>query len=170
MDKSNPEVNKERLAEQYDQFVAQSHEFFKAGRDMSKDALIVAMDKAREQMTVMGELSAEQAATFKDYMKRDLEQTADDMSRLGEAAKEHLNPTRLGAGALSTVASLLQLSADSLRQWSKKAEQELIYKEGEVASAGTFTCTTCKHQMHWTKSGTIPLCPNCRGITFRKGY
>lgn len=170
MDKSNPDVSKERLAEQYDQFVAKSHEFFKAGRDVSKDALIVAIDKSREQMTLLGELSAEQAASFRDYMKRDLEQTAEDMNRLGETAKERLNPSRVGAGALTTLASLLQSSADLLRQWSQKAEQELIYKEGEVTSAGTLTCTTCKHQMHWTKSGSIPPCPNCRGVTFKKSY
>lgn len=37
------------------------------------------MHRAREQLAAAGEFTAEQGEVFKKYLKRDLEQTADDM-------------------------------------------------------------------------------------------
>ncbi|MBI1988663.1 MAG: hypothetical protein HYS65_02830, partial [Betaproteobacteria bacterium] len=51
MDKPNPEQLKERLTEQYDKFAAKSRELFEASRDKSQEALNVAIEKTREQMT-----------------------------------------------------------------------------------------------------------------------
>lgn len=170
MDKLNPEQIKERLAEKYDKFAAKSHELFEASRDKSQEALNVAMEKTREQMTALGELSAEQAKLFQDYMKRDLDQTAEEMKRLGEGAKESLHPSRVGAGALSSLAALLQLGGNALWQMSKKADQALIYNAGEITSAGTLTCTSCMHQMHLSKTGDIPPCPKCLKTAFKKSY
>ncbi|MDP2239814.1 MAG: hypothetical protein Q8K18_06580 [Burkholderiales bacterium] len=170
MDKPNPEQIKERLAEQYDKFAAKSHELFEASRDKSQEALNVAIEKTREQMTALGELSAEQAKLFQDYMKRDLEQTADEMKRLGEQAKERLRPSRVGAGALSSLAALLQLGGNALWQMSKKTDQALIYNAGEITSAGTLTCTNCGHQIHFRSTGNIPPCAKCQKTTFRKSY
>lgn len=170
MDKPNPEQLKERLAEQYDKFAAKSHELFEASREKSREALNVAIEKTREQMTALGELSAEQGKLFQEYMKRDLEQTAEEMRQLGEQAKERLHPSRLGAGALSSLAALLQLGGDALWKMSKQADQALIYKTGELTSAGTLTCMNCLHQMHFSETRHIPPCPTCRKTTFKKSY
>lgn len=170
MDKPNPEQLRERLAEQYDKFAAKSHELFEASRDKSQEALNVAIEKTREQMTALGELSTEQAKLFSNYMKRDLDQTAEEMKRLGEQAKERLHPSRVGAGALSSLASLLQLGGNALWQMSKKADQALLYNAGEITSAGTLTCMNCMHQLHFGKTGSIPPCAKCQNTTFKKSY
>jgi isocitrate dehydrogenase len=170
MDKPDTEQLKQRLAEQYDKFTAKSHELFEASRDKSQEALNVAIDKTREQMTALGELSAEQAKLFQEYMKRDLAQTAEEMKRLGEQAKERLHPSRVGAGALSSLAALLQLGGNALWQMSKKADQALVYNAGEITSAGTLTCTQCMHQIHFNKTGNIPPCAKCQHTTFKKSY
>lgn len=169
-DKPNPEQLKERLAQQYDKFAAKSHELFEASRDKSQEALNGAIEKAREQMTAVGELTAEQAKSFGNYMKRDLEQTAEEMTRLGEKAKETLHPSRVGAGALSSLAALLQLGGDALLRMSKKTDQALIYNAGEMTSAGTLTCVNCMHQQHFSKTGSIPPCPKCLNTAFKKSY
>mgnify|MGYP002629707103 CR=1 FL=1 len=170
MNKPDPDRVKERLSEQYDKFAAKFYELFEASLDKSQDALNIALEKAREQMTTVGALSAEQAKKFEAYMKRDLDQTAEKMSRLGEAAKEHLHPSRVGAGALSSLVSLLQLGGDALWRMSKKADQALIYKTGEMTSAGTLTCMNCMHELHLKKTGHIPPCAKCQKTTFKKSY
>ena len=170
MDKPNPEQLKERLTEQYDKFAAKSRELFEASRDKSQEALNVAIEKTREQMTALGELSSEQGKLFQEYMKRDLEQTAEEMRQLGEHAKERLHPSRVGAGALSSLAALLQLGGDALWKMSKKADQALTYSTGEITSAGTLTCMSCMHKMHFSKTGHIPPCPKCLKTTFKKSY
>jgi len=168
MDPVKPDQDKEKLAEQYDKFVKMAHEFYTAGRDMSQEALSVAVSKTRAQMTALGELSADQASSFANYMKRDLEQTAEDVTRMGENAKEHLSPRRIGAGALSSLASLLQTGADSLRNLAGTPASPRTYNTGEVTSAGTLTCTACRHQEQFSKTGVVPTCSNCRGTVFEK--
>lgn len=67
-----------------------------------------AMDAARQQFSTAGEFSAEQGELFKQYMRRDLAQTEQDMRALSQESKERLHPARLGAGALSSLARLVQ--------------------------------------------------------------
>jgi len=161
---------KDRLTAQYDRFAARFHELFEASREKGREALDISMEKAREQMTALGELSAEQAKLFSEYLKRDMQQAAEKMRRLGEEAKERLHPSRVGAGALASLASLLQLGGKTLLELSLKTRQALTYKAGEITTAGTLTCIMCRNTMQFTKTSQIPPCPHCQGITFRKGY
>jgi len=170
MNKPDTEQLKEILAEQYDKFAAKSHELFEASREKSQEALNVAIEKTRDQMIALGELSAEQGKVFQEYMKRDLEHTAEEMRRLGEQAKERLHPARVGAGALSSMAALLQIGGDVLWKLSQKADAALIYNAGEITSAGTLTCMNCAHQLYFNKTGKIPVCPQCQKTTFKKSY
>nr|WP_059419827.1 hypothetical protein [Sulfuricella sp. T08] len=84
----------------------------------------------------MPEFSAEQGEAFKKFMRRDLEQTAQDMKVLGQEAKEHLHPARLGAGALSSIARLLEATGLALQFLSRKAEDALHYNTGDITAAG----------------------------------
>jgi Zinc-ribbon containing domain len=59
----------------YDRFSERVRELFEAGQEKSKEALETAMDMAREQFSTAGEFSAEQGEVFKQFMRRDLEQT-----------------------------------------------------------------------------------------------
>lgn len=164
------EQKKPRLTEQYDKFAARFQELFEASREKGREAMELSLEKAREQMTALGELSVEQAKLFSEYMKRDMQLTAEEMGRLGEEAKERLHPSRVGAGALASLASLLQLGGKTLLELSLKTKQVLTYKTGEITSAGTLTCMRCRNTMQFTKTSQIPPCPHCQGTTFRKGY
>lgn len=169
---NNPHTDeiKEKFSELYDKFAAKSRELYEAGVDKGHDAMQIALEKSREHMTALGELTAEQGRLFEAYMKRDLEQTVGEMNRLGEKAKEHLHPSRVGAGALSSVASMLQYGGDALWRLSKAADQALIYKTGEITSAGTLTCLNCLYEIHMKATDHISPCPKCRQTTFKKSY
>ncbi|MEO8443029.1 MAG: hypothetical protein ABI547_11115 [Betaproteobacteria bacterium] len=161
---------RERLAAQYDKFAARFHELYDASREKGQQTLDVALDKTREQMAALGEMSAEQAQAFKEYLKRDLDQTAAEMRRLGEEGKARFHPSRVGAGALASLARLLQQGGEALLALSEKADWALIYKSGEVTGAGTLTCLKCGHTLPFAQTAYIPPCPQCNGTTFKKGY
>lgn len=164
------EQEKAKLAQQYDKLASKFKELYLAGKERGRESMAVALEKAHEQMTAVGEFSAEHGAELKKYMARDLDQTIADAQHLGEEAKERLHPSRLGAGALSSLASVLELTSNALHALSEKTREKLVYRTGEVTSAGTLTCQACGQTVHLKETGHIPPCPKCSGTLFHKGY
>ncbi|TRZ94680.1 MAG: hypothetical protein D4R84_08135 [Rhodocyclaceae bacterium] len=154
----------------YDRFVERTRELFDASQEKSKEAMEKAIEAAREQFATAGEFSAEQGEAFRNYMRRDLVQTENDMRALGVEATERLNPARMGAGALSSMARLLEATGSALQNLSRKAEDALHFNTGEITAAGTLTCTKCGQKVQLKRSAHIPPCPSCHGTEFRKGY
>lgn len=154
----------------YDRFSDRVRELYEAGQEKGKEALDKSMEVAREQFSAAGEFSAEQGEAFKQYLRRDLEQTEQEMRTLGKDAKERLHPARLGAGALSSMARLLDAAGSALQSLSRKAEDALHFKTGEITSAGTLTCTQCGQTVQLKQTAHIPPCPQCHATEFRKGY
>lgn len=154
----------------YDRFAERSSEIFESGKEKGRDAWERAMELARQQLTAAGEFTAAQGEVFKHYLQRDLEQTATDMRQLGEDAKDALQPTRLGAGALSSLAKLMHATGSLMTAWSARAEAALEYKTGEITSAGTLTCVSCGQNIHLHKTSIVPPCATCHATRFRKGY
>jgi isocitrate dehydrogenase len=103
-------------------------------------------------------------------LARDLEQTIADAQHLGDDAKNHFNPSRIGAGALASISSMLELTSNALRSLSDKTKKKLTFTTGEVTSAGTLTCQKCEQKVHLKKTSHIPPCPKCHGALFQKGY
>lgn len=154
----------------YDRFTARASELYTAGQEKSREAMEKAMDAARQQLAAASEMSAEQGALFKEYMKRDLEQTEQDMRTAGKEAKDYLHPARLGAGALSSLARMLDATSSALQSLSRKAEEALQFHTGDVTTAGTLTCVKCSQTVQLKRTTRIPPCPSCSGTLFRKGY
>ena len=168
MDMKNQDY--EKLAQQYDKLAGKFHEIYMAGKERGREAMSIAMDKAHKQLSTLGEFSAEQGEILKQYLARDLDQTIVDARKLGEEAKERLHPARLGAGALSSLATVLELTSHALHSLSIKTQETLTYKTGEMTSAGTLTCQTCGQTVHLKKTGHVPPCSKCNGTLFSKGY
>jgi len=166
----NNEQDKAKLAQQYDKLASKFNELYLSGKERGREAMSTALEKAQEQMTALGEFSAEQGVVLKRYLARDLEQTIADAERLGEEAKERLNPARLGAGALSSIATALELTGNALRSLGDKTKETLTYSTGEMTSAGTLTCQACGQTVQIKQSGHVPPCPKCNGTSFSKGY
>lgn len=166
----NNDQDKNRLAEQYDKLAHQFNELYLAGKGRGRESMSVALDKAHEQLTALGEFSAEQGEELKKYLSRDLDQTISDAQKLGEEAKEHLHPARLGAGALSSLATVLELTSNALHTLGDKTKEQFVYKTGEVTSAGTLTCQACGQKVHLKHTGHVPPCSKCSGTLFNKGY
>lgn len=167
---TNHEQDKSELERQYDMLASKFHELYMAGKERGREAMDAALENARQQLTALGEFSAEQGEVFKQYLARDLDQTIADARQLGEEAKERLNPSRLGAGALASLATVLESTGNLLHSLSVKTKEQLSYKTGEITSAGTLTCRACGQKVHLKESGHVPPCPKCNGTLFDKGY
>ena len=166
----NSDQQKGGTERQYDKLASKFNELYMEGKERGREAMDVALDSAREQLTALGEFSAEQGESLKQYLARDLDQTIVDAQHLGEEAKERLNPSRLGAGALSSLATALEVTSNALHNLSVKTKEQLTYKTGEMTSAGTLTCEACGQKVHLKETGHIPPCPKCDGTLFHKGY
>ncbi|MBU2591158.1 MAG: hypothetical protein ABIJ24_00925 [Nitrospinota bacterium] len=166
----NKGEDKGKLEQKYDLLAKKFNELYQAGKERGGEAMSVAMEKARKQLTSLGELSEEQGEVFKKYLARDLDQTMVDAQRLGKEAKEKLNPARLGAGALSSLATILEFTGSALTTLSDKTKKSLVYKTGEITTAGTLTCQDCGNKIHLKETGHVPPCHKCKGTLFDKGY
>lgn len=166
----NNDQDKGKMAEQYDKLASKFNELYLAGKERGRESMSAALDKAREQLTTLGEFSAEQGEELKQYLARDLDQTISNAQQLGEEAKERLHPARLGAGALASLSTVLELTGNALRSLSSKTKEALTYRTGEMTSAGTLTCQACEQKVQLKKTGHVPPCPKCHGILFNKGY
>ena len=162
--------DQDKLAQKYDKLASKFNELYLAGKERGGEAMNVALEKSREQLTTLGEFSAEQGQVLKKYLARDLDITISYAQKVGEEAKERLHPARLGAGALSSLATALELTSNALHKLSIKAQESLTYKTGEMTSAGTLTCAECGQTIHLKKTGHVPPCSKCQGTMFSKGY
>ncbi|MFT6268788.1 MAG: isocitrate dehydrogenase [Alphaproteobacteria bacterium] len=162
--------DKAKRARQYDLLANKFNELYLAGKERGRESMSVALEKAHEHLTEVKEFSEEQGEELKQYLSRDLDQTIAHAQHLGEEAKERFNPSRLGAGALSSLATVLEFTGNTFRSLSDKTKQTITYKTGEMTSAGTLTCQACSQKVHLKHTGHVPPCPKCSGILFTKGY
>jgi isocitrate dehydrogenase len=154
----------------YDRYAQRASELFHAGQDKSREAMEKAMDAARQQLSAASEFSAEQGVIFKEYMRRDLAQTERDMRAVSQGTKEHLHPARLGAGAVSSLARMLETAGSAMQSWSRQAEDTLHFGTGDITTAGTLTCVACGQTLQLKRTSRVPPCPLCSETQFRKGY
>ena len=82
--------DKPALAQQYEKLASKFNELYLAGKERSREAMALALEKANEKMTAMGAFSVERGEKLKHYLTRDLDQTLADAQHRGEGAKSGL--------------------------------------------------------------------------------
>lgn len=162
--------DKNKLEDEYDKLASKFTELYLSGRERGRTAMLEALDKAQEQLLKLEVISAEYGEELKTFLARDLDQVISDAQRLGGEAREKFNPSRLGLGALASLANALELTGNALHNLSDRTRKAVVYKTGEVTSAGTLTCQSCGAQMHLKNTGHIPPCPKCSHTQFSKSY
>lgn len=156
-----------KAEDQYDELAERFKELFEAGAEKSGEFAQSAMEKARQQLTAAGAFSEEQGKELKKFLERDFAQM---VNTVADEAKVKLNPSRVGAGAMSSLSSLLRLAGGALSSIAEKTQKTLSCRSGEITSAGTLVCDACGHELHFKKTGRIPPCPKCHATEFCKRY
>ncbi len=167
---SEKEKAEKEWLRQYDVLAARFNKIFQEAKEHGREAMDAALDKAKSELVTAREFSAERGEQLRRYLARDLDQTVEAARHLGEAAKQKLDPGRLEAGALASLASVLERAGKAMLDLGHKAKASLTCKTGEITSAGTLTCQGCGEQLHFAKTGRIPPCPKCKDTVFTKSY
>ena len=163
-------LEKTKLAPQYDLLAHKFNEIYLAGKERGRESMTAALEKANRQLTKAKAYSEEHGEELKQYLARDLDQTISYAQKLGNKTKDQFNPSRLGAGALHSLATALDFTGEKLHSLSDKTKQTITFKTGEITSAGTLSCQKCEQKMHLAHTGHVPPCPKCNGILFTKSY
>lgn len=162
--------SKAEVVRKYDAFAQKFNEIYLAGTTRGRVAMSTALDQASEQLTAAGEFTTAQGDELKHFLSRDLDQTVADMRHMSEEAKIKLNPSRLAAGALSSITRVLEASSEALSKLSEKSREQLTYSTGEMTSSGTLTCSACEQTLYLKATGHVPPCPKCASTAFTKSY
>ncbi|MFK5926261.1 MAG: hypothetical protein QM483_06500 [Desulfuromusa sp.] len=166
MAENNRQKNEQEEVGLYEKIISRTEELLGSGRKNLDEAL----KRAGEDLSSAGNFTREQAEKVSTFIKRDIQHTVETAGKGKETVKEAVDPKRIAAGAQSIFSKILSNTAETLSDWSKKTEQQLEYKTGEVTSPGTLTCKKCGEEIHMKKTGKIPPCPKCHHTLYRKSY
>jgi len=130
------------------------------------------VDKARDMAVELGEMSAEEAEKLSAYLKRDLADSGEYLSRNGGELKDWLG---FEAGLVKQeLYDLMFQAADqstlALLEFREQASSNPVYSTGEVTGPGTLVCDACGEQLRFHKAGRIPPCPKCHTTVFHRPH
>ncbi|HKJ82850.1 MAG TPA: hypothetical protein VJ961_02380 [Mariprofundaceae bacterium] len=89
-------TDKGRLTEQYDKLAHRFNGLYLEGSSRGRESMSEALEKARKQLTALGEFSTERGEELKQYLARDLDRTIAEARHLGDEAWGRFHPSRLG--------------------------------------------------------------------------
>ncbi len=160
----------DKLVNAYEQMLKQTHETIEKAQQESVPKFREMLEKARDNMVELGELTREEADKVSDYIKRDIEDAANYIAETGQDIRDWW---RFDLQLVEKrMMDMFKLVADQtslqLAQWAETARQMSLYQAGEVTGPGTLTCDRCGAETHFVKAGRIPICADCGGTVFRR--
>ena len=160
----------DKLVHAYEQMLKQTHEAIETAQKESVPKFREMLDKARDNMVTLGELTREEAEKVSDFIKRDIEDAAEYIAETGQDIRdwwrfdlELIEKRMMDAFKLVADQTSLQLA-----QWAETARQMSLYQAGEITGPGTLVCDKCGAETHFVKAGRIPPCADCGGTSFRR--
>ncbi|SMF51928.1 Zinc-ribbon containing domain-containing protein [Alteromonadaceae bacterium Bs31] len=157
-----------KLAQTYEDMAAKARELFAASSEKTLASLEKAIESAREHFVKIGEVTQQESAHLKSYLRRDLEQAAKQFHSLSDQAKTKFTSENLQAGFMDFTAQLAHNASDMFSRLAEWAETGSSYHTGQVTAPGTLKCRKCEKTMNFKKTGNIPPCPGCRSTDFIK--
>ena len=158
------------LARAYEKMFESAAEGFHNAEKKSGELLHELLDKAKDEVVELEEVSREDAEKLTTYVKRDLSEAASHMSVTGQELKDWLG---FETALLETefVDQLLKLADPTeveLFQLKLDTEPTPPYHTGEITSPGTLLCDQCGEKLHFYRAGKIPPCPKCHASNFHR--
>lgn len=140
-----------------------------ARETLSADNIRAALAQAVEQLRTAGEHTADTIDRVAATVEKDMVGAAQYVGSRAEAFSEraadlfHVWKDRGG----EFLGSATQALGDWLKA-RKEGAQPVIYRTGEMASAGMLECTACGERMVLDTSAHVPRCPRCHALEFRR--
>lgn len=128
------------------------------------------LDNAREKAVELGELTREEADKVSSYLERDMHDAATYMTETGQQLRDwwQFDVKLMEQRLMDMFIGVADQTSVQLREMTENLRRAQLYHTGEVTGPGTLVCTGCGKEMHYTKPGRIPPCPNCHATEFRR--
>lgn len=159
----------DRLVAAYERMLQRTRERIEEAEDATP-GLRDWIEKARDHMVELGELTREEANRIAEYIERDIEDAAHYIVETGEDLKTwwrfdlQLIEDRL-RDAFTSVADQTSLQ---LRAWAERARAERRYRSGEITGPGTLICANCGARSQFQRATRISDCAECGSNEFRR--
>ncbi|MGD8207446.1 MAG: zinc ribbon-containing protein [Thiohalocapsa sp.] len=153
----------------YDEMLQRTREGIRQARETTP-RLRQMLERARDNMVELGELTREEAHKVAEYIERDIEDAAHYLVETGEDLREwwRFDMQLMEQRMLEAFTSVADVTSLELSQWAERARRATLYQAGQVTGPGTLVCDRCGAETHFTRTGRIPPCAECGGLEFRR--
>ena len=139
-----------------------------------------ALNQAKQQVTAIGEVTAEEAHEISEYIKRDINDAAEFMMDVSAEFYEWLmlDIEIIERKVMEMFLSVAEHTRIELEQFrpknagaeQKKPEQVPVYRSGEITGPGSLICECCGKAKLFLSSGQITACDACGHHRFIRRY
>jgi polyhydroxyalkanoate synthesis regulator phasin len=160
----------DRMVAAYDRMLKHTHDAIGEAQRETVPRVREILEKARDQMVELGELTREEAAKVADYVERDVKDAAAYIAETGAGLRAwwRFDLRLMEERMLEAFTSVADQTSLQLREWAEQARRAPAYRTGEVTGPGTLVCEACGEALDFVKAGRIPPCPKCGGTAFRR--
>lgn len=160
----------DKLVHAYEQMLKQTHETIETAQKESVPRFREMLEKARDNMVELGELTREEADKVSQFIKRDIEDAASYIADTGQELRDwwRFDLQLMEQRMMDMFTRVADQTSLQLAQWAETARQMSLYQAGEITGPGTLVCDKCGAETHFVKAGRIPACADCGGTRFRR--
>ncbi|MEA3275294.1 MAG: zinc ribbon-containing protein [Pseudomonadota bacterium] len=160
----------DKLVDAYEHMLKRTHEMIEHAEKETVPAVREMLEKARDNMVELGELTREEANKVAEYVERDIKDAAGYIAETGEDLKKwwRFDLALIEQRMLDAFSRVADQTSLQLRNWADQAREASFYNTGEVTAPGTLVCTACGAEMQMHKTGRIPPCPKCHATSFKR--
>lgn len=160
----------DKMVAAYEEMLKRTNETIETTQKESLPRFRELLEKARDNMVELGELTREEAHKVADYLRRDVEDAASYIAETGQDIREwwRFDLELIEQRMVDMFARAADQTSLQLAQWAENARQMSLYQAGEITGPGTLVCDKCGAETHFVQAGRIPACGDCKGTTFRR--
>lgn len=128
------------------------------------------LDRVRDNMVELGELTREEGQKISEYVQRDIEDAAAFIAESGDDLRQwwRFDLQLVEQRVLDAFTSVADQTSLSLRGWAEQARRASLHQAGQITGPGSLICDHCGAETHFTRTGRIPACADCGGLVFRR--
>lgn len=160
----------DRMVDAYDRMLKQAHDAIAGAQKEAVPRMRELVEKSRDHMVELGELTREEAAKVAQYVERDIQDAAAYIAETGEGLRAwwRFDLRLMEERMLEIFTSVADQTSLQLREWAEQARRAPAYRTGEITGPGTLVCMSCGEELSFVKAGRIPPCPKCGKTGFRR--
>jgi polyhydroxyalkanoate synthesis regulator phasin/predicted RNA-binding Zn-ribbon protein involved in translation (DUF1610 family) len=160
----------DRMVAAYEELLKRTQETLETAQEESVPRFRELLEKARDNLVEIGELTREEAQKVSEYLRRDVEDAASYIAETGQDMRDwwRFDLELMEQRMMDMFAKVADQTSLQLAQWAETARQMSLYQAGEITGPGTLVCDKCGAETHFVQAGRIPPCADCGNTTFRR--